>query len=98
MLAAVTSTAGNLVLAGELTGDFLALDARMGDVLYRFNTGGAMGRRRRDLRGRRAAVHRGRQRQPVELLADPGCRCANRSRLRTPEDARHELSASRQAA
>jgi alcohol dehydrogenase (cytochrome c) len=43
MLAAVTTTAGNLVLTGELTGDFLAFDARTGDVLYRFNTGGAMG-------------------------------------------------------
>jgi alcohol dehydrogenase (cytochrome c) len=26
-----------------LTGDFLTLDARTGDVLYRFNTGGPMG-------------------------------------------------------
>ena len=43
MVASVTATAGNLVLTGELTGDFLALDARNGDVLYRFNTGGAMG-------------------------------------------------------
>ena len=43
MLASVTATAGNLLLTGELTGDFLALDARTGDVLYRFNTGGSMG-------------------------------------------------------
>jgi alcohol dehydrogenase (cytochrome c) len=43
MIAAVTSTAGNLLLAGELTGDFLALDASTGEVLYRFNTGGPMG-------------------------------------------------------
>jgi alcohol dehydrogenase (cytochrome c) len=43
MVAAVTATAGNLLLTGELTGDFLALDARTGDVLYRFNTGGSMG-------------------------------------------------------
>jgi alcohol dehydrogenase (cytochrome c) len=43
MLASVTATAGNLLLTGELTGDFLALDARSGDVLYRFNTGGSMG-------------------------------------------------------
>jgi hypothetical protein len=33
----------NLLLTGELTGDFLALDARSVDVLYRFNTGGSMG-------------------------------------------------------
>jgi PQQ-dependent dehydrogenase (methanol/ethanol family) len=43
MLASVTTTAGNLLLTGELTGDFLALDARTGHELYRFNTGGPMG-------------------------------------------------------
>jgi len=43
MVAAVTTTAGNLVLTGELTGDFDVFDARTGDVLYRFNTGGPMG-------------------------------------------------------
>ncbi len=43
LLAAVTTTSGNVVFTGELTGDFLVLDARSGDVLYRFNTGGPMG-------------------------------------------------------
>ena len=43
MVAAVTATKGNLVFTGELTGDFLALDARDGKVLYRFNTGGGIG-------------------------------------------------------
>ena len=43
MVAAVTTTAGNLLLTGELTGDFVAFDARNGDVLYRFNTGGPIG-------------------------------------------------------
>jgi alcohol dehydrogenase (cytochrome c) len=43
MVAAVTTTAGNVLFSGELTGDFLTLDARTGDVLYRFNTGGPMG-------------------------------------------------------
>ena len=43
VVAAVTSTAGNVVFGGELTGDFIALDAGSGDVLYRFNTGGPMG-------------------------------------------------------
>jgi alcohol dehydrogenase (cytochrome c) len=43
MLAAVTSTGGNLLLTGELTGDFLAFDAQTGRELYRFNTGGSMG-------------------------------------------------------
>jgi alcohol dehydrogenase (cytochrome c) len=43
MVASVTTTAGNLLLTGELTGDFLAFDARTGEELYRFNTGGSMG-------------------------------------------------------
>ena len=43
MVAAVTTTKGNVVFTGELTGDFLALDARDGKVLYRFNTGGGIG-------------------------------------------------------
>jgi len=43
MVAAVTTTAGDVLFTGELTGDFLALDAKSGDVLYRFNTGGPMG-------------------------------------------------------
>ncbi len=43
MVAAVTTTAGNILLTGELTGDFLVFDARTGDVLHRFNTGGPMG-------------------------------------------------------
>jgi alcohol dehydrogenase (cytochrome c) len=40
MVASVTTTATDLVLTGELTGDFLVLDAGEGNVLYRFNTGG----------------------------------------------------------
>lgn len=43
MVSAVTATKGNVVFTGELTGDFLALDARDGKVLYRFNTGGGIG-------------------------------------------------------
>jgi alcohol dehydrogenase (cytochrome c) len=43
MVAAVTTTKGHVVFTGELTGDFLALDARDGKELYRFNTGGAIG-------------------------------------------------------
>jgi alcohol dehydrogenase (cytochrome c) len=43
VLGAVTTTAGNLVFAGELNGDFIALDARDGGVKYRFNTGGGIG-------------------------------------------------------
>jgi len=43
VVSAVTTTAGNLVFAGELTGDFIALDASTGDVKYRFNTGGGIG-------------------------------------------------------
>jgi alcohol dehydrogenase (cytochrome c) len=40
MLASVTTTATDLVFTGELTGDFLVLDAGEGNVLYHFNTGG----------------------------------------------------------
>lgn len=43
VVAAVTATAGGLILAGELTGDFMALDAASGAVQYRFNTGGPIG-------------------------------------------------------
>jgi alcohol dehydrogenase (cytochrome c) len=43
VVAAVTTTAGNLLLTGELGGDFLALDARTGREVYRFNTGGSIG-------------------------------------------------------
>jgi alcohol dehydrogenase (cytochrome c) len=42
IVAAVTTTSGNLVMSGELNGDFLVLDASSGAVLYRFNTGGPM--------------------------------------------------------
>jgi alcohol dehydrogenase (cytochrome c) len=42
MLAALTPTAGGVVFTGDLLGDFLVLDARTGDTLYRFNTGGAV--------------------------------------------------------
>lgn len=42
MIAAVTTTSADLVFAGEMTGDLIALDARSGKVLYRFNTGGVM--------------------------------------------------------
>jgi alcohol dehydrogenase (cytochrome c) len=43
MVAAVTTSAGGVVMTGELTGDFLVLDAENGKELYRFNTGGPMG-------------------------------------------------------
>ena len=43
VVAAVTTTAGGVVFGGELTGDFVVFDARSGDVLYRFNTGGPIG-------------------------------------------------------
>jgi alcohol dehydrogenase (cytochrome c) len=42
MLAAVTTTATDMLFTGELTGDFLAMNARTGKVLYRFYTGGPM--------------------------------------------------------
>jgi alcohol dehydrogenase (cytochrome c) len=39
LIGAVTATAGNVVLTGELTGDFIALDARSGKILLRANVG-----------------------------------------------------------
>jgi len=39
MIAAVTTTASDLIFTGELNGNFLSLDALTGDVLYRFDTG-----------------------------------------------------------
>jgi alcohol dehydrogenase (cytochrome c) len=39
LVAGVTATAGGLVFTGELTGDFIALDADTGRLLYRFYTG-----------------------------------------------------------
>jgi len=42
MVAAVTATSGNVIFTGEMTGDFIALDARDGNVLYRFNGGGSI--------------------------------------------------------
>ncbi len=40
MYAALTPTAGGVVFTGDLQGNFLALNARSGKTLYRFNTGG----------------------------------------------------------
>ena len=40
MYAALTPTAGNVLFTGDLDGNFLALDARTGTTLYRFDTGG----------------------------------------------------------
>jgi alcohol dehydrogenase (cytochrome c) len=42
MVAAVTVTSADLVFTGELTGDFLVLDARDGTVLRRHEVGGAV--------------------------------------------------------
>ena len=40
MLGAVTTTSGGVVFIGELTGDFVALDAESGEELHRSYTGG----------------------------------------------------------
>ena len=42
MVAAITTTASGLIFTGSLNGEFLGLAARSGEVLYRFNTGGAL--------------------------------------------------------
>ena len=40
--AGLMATAGGLVFSGTMEGDFFAADARTGDVLWRFQTGGAV--------------------------------------------------------
>jgi alcohol dehydrogenase (cytochrome c) len=40
MVAGLTPTAGGVIFTGELTGDFIVLDAQSGRKLYRFYTGG----------------------------------------------------------
>jgi alcohol dehydrogenase (cytochrome c) len=42
MIASVTVTSGDVLFTGSVDGTFLALNARTGDELYRFNTGGAI--------------------------------------------------------
>jgi alcohol dehydrogenase (cytochrome c) len=43
LVAGVTATSGGVLFTGNLNNDFLALDAKTGEVLYRFNTGGSIG-------------------------------------------------------
>ena len=43
VLGALTTTSGNLVFFGELTGDLVVFHAETGDELYRFYTGGPIG-------------------------------------------------------
>jgi alcohol dehydrogenase (cytochrome c) len=43
MIAGVTTTEGDLIFTGEMTGDLLALDARSGEVLLRRDLGGPAG-------------------------------------------------------
>ena len=43
LVAGVTATSGGVLFTGDLHNDFLALDAKTGEVLYRFNTGGSIG-------------------------------------------------------
>jgi alcohol dehydrogenase (cytochrome c) len=74
MVAAVTATAGGLVLTGELTGDFLVLDAASGKELYRFNTGGPIGGGivSYEVKGKQyVAVMSGRP-SPLWTVGDPG--------------------------
>jgi alcohol dehydrogenase (cytochrome c) len=42
MLAAVTATSGDMLFTGELAGDFLAIDARNGNVVYKYSGGGSI--------------------------------------------------------
>lgn len=42
MLAGLTPTAGDVLLTGDLNGDFMVMSAGTGEIVYRFNTGGAI--------------------------------------------------------
>lgn len=42
MIAAVTPTAGGVLFTGDQNGDFVVLNAKNGDTLYKFRTGGAI--------------------------------------------------------
>ncbi|HEY6255181.1 MAG TPA: PQQ-binding-like beta-propeller repeat protein [Xanthobacteraceae bacterium] len=43
LVAGVTATSGGVLFTGDLNNNFLALNAKTGKVLYRFNTGGTIG-------------------------------------------------------
>jgi hypothetical protein len=43
LVASVTATSGGVLFTGDLNNDFLVLNTKTGDVLYRFNTGGSIG-------------------------------------------------------
>lgn len=43
LVAGVTATSGGVLFTGDLNNDFLAIEARTGKTLYRFNTGGSVG-------------------------------------------------------
>ena len=60
LIGAVTATAGNVVMTGELTGDLLVLDARVGRMLFRENIGGPIAGGGSHLRRSRLTGHRGR--------------------------------------
>ena len=71
MLAAVTATSGDVIFTGELTGDFIALDARNGNVVYRFPGGGAIVGGVISYAAERQAIRGGCVRNGCRLLA--GC-------------------------
>ncbi len=43
LVAGLTASAGGVLFTGDLNNDFVAIDARDGKTLYRFNTGGTIG-------------------------------------------------------
>jgi alcohol dehydrogenase (cytochrome c) len=45
LVAGLAVTSGGVLFTGDLTNDFLAIDASNGETPYRFNTGGAVGGR-----------------------------------------------------
>jgi PQQ-dependent dehydrogenase (methanol/ethanol family) len=43
LIAGIVATSGGVLFTGDLDGNFLAMNAANGEVLYRFNTGGSVG-------------------------------------------------------
>jgi alcohol dehydrogenase (cytochrome c) len=42
-VAAIAATSGGMLFTGDLNNDFHAIDAKTGQTLYSFNTGGTLG-------------------------------------------------------
>jgi hypothetical protein len=82
MVAAVTTTAGNVVMTGELTGDFLVPRRRLRRRALPLQHRRPGGRRRDHLRRRRQTVRCRCLRQSIEFLGRAQSRIADHRRVR----------------